>query len=730
MDGLRFIMENPRGASRGKKKRSRAVTACNACRSKKIKCYRVSPSAKCNSCDSSETYCNLQNSEPYHAKHSGSVPFCCNANSTHPFNKSLTSTHFTTPYSEIIITSRCSSPPSAMHDLNSERSKFTYFCGSPRDDIRQIHPTRENMVPLTPMFPEGSTIHSLSLQEPKLSLEVGPSQSESFFDPFRPNFPSSKYMQYAARLFFDNLGSFFPFLRHHQVLQCASNQTLPALLSNCIVGLAMRFSPSELSMDIPKYNLGDPFINMAKQLLLSDIPRTSLENLHALILLSWCEYGRGHVSDLPLSASYAVQIASDIGLGNDANIQIFGTEQERTDLRSTWWNIVALDIISSWVTGTPALINFQQHTTLHSLDPVYTIPYQLLHGLLDLRNRFLIILNSNQSPSVRNGEVLSIRARLAVIHASLPANLHFNHVNLRHALQEDQHPIFIFLHLVLQSLRIITGYPSLFHPFPGQICHRIDIAIQAAQAISDILQLVDSFDARIISANPFLDYPLAVASRMFLKESGNEVDPLIEGYTMSDQSKTNLHVCTNILAKHTELWGHVKTAEQTVERKLLWCSPLQHISSDICSSLNLLETELNTFIGFAHTNNNSSDYGCELASTVPSPEYKTSPYRSQFISGLSDQNLTTEDCISSLDLSPIITSPSRYFGSEDFGNFYELAAQLQIPHSDDNNLVEQCSIFELPSLFVDGQPSPNNHGEITVKTVDQPLPFQCSNAFA
>lgn len=44
----------------------------------------------------------------------------------------------------------------------------------------------------------------------------------------------------------------------------------------------------------------------------------------------------------------AVQMSLDLHLGNEDVIQSAASEQERTDIRQTWWNVVLMDIIASW----------------------------------------------------------------------------------------------------------------------------------------------------------------------------------------------------------------------------------------------------------------------------------------------------------------------------------------------------------------------------------------------
>ncbi|TDL22659.1 hypothetical protein BD410DRAFT_861278 [Rickenella mellea] len=367
MDGLRFILEDPHAASSREKKRSRLVTACDTCRAKKIKCHQSSPSAKCEACKASKSACRFRDRERYHAQRSGSLSatssaFNSDAEDVNSSDDSPRPRRATLPFSDLggLSQSRSSSLPPMLPKLPSEYTEMMGRNGSPRGDVGPERPGRRSSRQIgrfSPVeygfLPARHSSPGLVRASPlraafELSLEGDSHHSELFFDPLRPSFPSFKYMQHGAELFFDNLGPHFPFLRRDQVIRSANDQTLPAPLANCIVGLALRFSLSEHSAGIPRYHLGEPFIDVAKEFVMPVICQPSLETLHALLLLAWCEYGSGHEAGLSLFTGYAVHMALDIGLGHDANIQMITTEQEQTDLRSTWWNVVTMDIISSW----------------------------------------------------------------------------------------------------------------------------------------------------------------------------------------------------------------------------------------------------------------------------------------------------------------------------------------------------------------------------------------------
>lgn len=78
---------------------------------------------------------------------------------------------------------------------------------------------------------------------PSLSSEdtkAASSDTSHMFDSVRPRYPNPKYLPHLATLFFDHLSCHFPFLDREDVLQRAEQGTLPAILANCLAGLAVR----------------------------------------------------------------------------------------------------------------------------------------------------------------------------------------------------------------------------------------------------------------------------------------------------------------------------------------------------------------------------------------------------------------------------------------------------------------------------------------------------------
>lgn len=62
-----------------------------------------------------------------------------------------------------------------------------------------------------------------------------------------------------------------------------------------------------------------------------------------------------------------------------------------------------------------------------------------------------------------------IRSRLLDIKHTLPQHLEFNGNNMRLAFQDRQEPVYIYLHLILNSLIATSHCPAVFRGFSNQL---------------------------------------------------------------------------------------------------------------------------------------------------------------------------------------------------------------------------------------------------------------------
>ncbi|EJD02726.1 uncharacterized protein FOMMEDRAFT_85020 [Fomitiporia mediterranea MF3/22] len=356
MDGIRFILEDPQAANSRQKKRSRLVTACDTCRAKKIKCHQSPGSAKCEACRLSKSACRFRDRERYHAQRSGSI-----STSSSNFNPSDSEDNQSFTESPGFIARRSTLPTLSHYHSQQSRSSslppalprlpnaLGHRTGSPNSEVG---PHRVRKASISGRR-SGQSTPSLAGISPlsnfrDLSIDDYSHNMQNYFDSARPGFPSPKYMEHALELFSENFGPRFLFLHYDALRHTMMEQALPAPFANCIAGLSMRFSPSPEFPNASRVFLGEPYLEMAKDLIVPLAYTPSVENLHSLLLLSWCEYGSGRENGLNLYSSLSVQMALELGLGNEATIQSLPSDHERMDLCQTWWSVVMLDIISSW----------------------------------------------------------------------------------------------------------------------------------------------------------------------------------------------------------------------------------------------------------------------------------------------------------------------------------------------------------------------------------------------
>ncbi|KAI5117230.1 hypothetical protein M0805_001588, partial [Coniferiporia weirii] len=656
MDDIRFILEDPQAANFRQKKRSRLVTACDICRAKKIKCHQSPGSAKCEACRLSKSACRFRDRERYHAQRSGSI-----SASSSTFNPSDSEDSFTESPNMIsrratlpifdhyhIQNSRSSSLPPAIPRLPGTARQRSDSPNSEMGPVRVRksrsrrivgHVASADYAQSYKGLHSGLSTSSLTGISPlsgfqNLTIDDYSQSLGNYFDSSRPGFPSPKYMEQALELFFEHFESRFLFLHHDALRHTMMEQALSAPFANCISALSLRFSQSAEILGDPYVRAGDSYLEMAKDLIVPLVHNPSVEVLHSLLLLSWCEYGSGREDGLNLYSALAVQMAIDLGLGNEETIQSLPTEHERTDLRQTWWGVVMSDLISSWVTGNSSNLNLLGCTTalpqssFLSSNPSSpaALPYFTIHELLSLRDNMLQITNFGYSLNLQANqdvELQNIRSRLLSVQVSLPSHLEFNSVNLRHATQDHQDTVFIFLHLILNSLIAMSHCPSLFRSCSGT--PRIpDVVSSSARAILDAVEMMEQADSHATTAIPFLDFPLALAGRVFALEIGAEQD-----HSLMSQERTRPEVsyemCNNILARLAKHWGNIHNAQIAVQSGTVWTyvCPVQQSPAVLPSALGLHGVD--HYAHVPHLQVDRPDEQHELALTYSDSDFSREP---------------------------------------------------------------------------------------------------------
>jgi len=154
-------------------------------------------------------------------------------------------------------------------------------------------------------------------------------------------------MTHFIQVFFERYGPDFSFLSYQDVLADFWDQRLSILLANCIAAMASKHSNiPELSIrDL--HNVAENYIDVAKGVLTSVAHVSSLETLHALMLLCWFEHSHHRLPGFRTYFGMAVKMSMDLGLQDPHSIDMTSSEYERNRKRSTWAGMIQLNMTAS-----------------------------------------------------------------------------------------------------------------------------------------------------------------------------------------------------------------------------------------------------------------------------------------------------------------------------------------------------------------------------------------------
>ncbi|KAF8582222.1 hypothetical protein K439DRAFT_168316 [Ramaria rubella] len=573
MDGFRFILENPHpNASNNKqRKRARLVTACDSCRVKKIKCQQPSPNGRCEACKSSKTPCLFGDRDRYQAERGVSCTWNTPAEEapgspeTSSRKRKMTApspsaSDLWTPASA----STSAAPSRSGTPAGGSVSNYRYFLNEQRAGPSSL-PSFVNSLNIFP----GAT-HS---SDP--SLNATSYDELPLFDPTRPRFPHPRRMCHLGALFFDNVGAHFPFLDRYDVLHRIEQRTCSAILSNVIAGLAVRFTnPAR-----PDPTAAAPFYDMAKTLAAHVVSVPSVEALHALICITWVEYGAGHDDGFWRYSRMAIAMCLDLGLGNEATIQVAATSDVRHRLRLTWWMVVCVaDIAASWATGRPCSLDLELFDTeLPSTTDDASLLFRNIVELFVIRGKLTRVLEvhvENYGDSSLDWDLAELKADLKNISKELPPLFVFNEANLTDMHNRRLGHVFVQMHLLIHGVSALLNRPSLLPsyglPVPTE-GPRAEAARSSAKALVDVLMVVEDVGPHVLR-DPFMDLPILVASRAFIAE--NEFQETIAAGTRSSQSneltrqwsETFLIKCKEFLARISSAYGSNSSFEAILHR--------------------------------------------------------------------------------------------------------------------------------------------------------------------
>jgi Fungal specific transcription factor domain len=387
------------------------------------------------------------------------------------------------------------------------------------------------------------------------------------FDPNRPRFPHPHRMRKLGAIFFDHVGVHFPFLDRFDVLHRIEQRTCSAILSNCIAGLATRFAnPSQ-----PDLAAGLPFYDMAKTLAANVISMPSVEALHALICITWAEYGAGRDDGFWTYSRMAITMCLDLGLGNEATIQVAATPEVRHRLRLTWWMVVCTaDIAASWATGRPATLDLDQHdTSLPEPTDDLSLLFRNIFDLVVLRRKLDRVLGAhvdNQGDNSLDWDLSELQTALMNMSKDLPSTMVFNKHNLLRMRDRHAGHLFVHMHILIHAVSALVHRPSLILayglPVPTE-GPRVEAARTCAESLADILMTVESVAPQTLR-DPFMDLPIQVACRIFVAEGDAQFASLAA--PGSPDASLLLDACKGTLVRLSAAWGGAVTFDNLLER--------------------------------------------------------------------------------------------------------------------------------------------------------------------
>ncbi|KAH9940462.1 uncharacterized protein BXZ73DRAFT_98892 [Epithele typhae] len=371
MANIEFVIEAPQ-VSRNNKKRPRLVTSCDHCRVKKIKCVQQPATGKCEACLSANVPCLYRDRENYFAERtrmlSGAGSILRDASSG-----SLSKGHLSAINASTSSPSRGSTPPSAQpssdhspasSDRSDSPAMFSSYMGVSTShmssfqtfpdvsDMRSGPSSRDGPVaPLdwTPpcQIPEMHTGQSNVFAGFPASNLLPPSNMLEFglFDHIDGTQPHPTLMISFIQDFCDKLSSSYPFLSSESVVDRFCHHRLPAVLANAIAASAARLSTVPEILQIGSANTADVYCQMAKSLIPPDGPPSTLDTLHALMLLAWVEYRRHHQAQFRGYTRSCIRVAAELGFSEETVPQIsrFSNSHTARILQLTWEGIQTLE---------------------------------------------------------------------------------------------------------------------------------------------------------------------------------------------------------------------------------------------------------------------------------------------------------------------------------------------------------------------------------------------------
>lgn len=630
MENFRFILENPHpNANNKQRKRARLVTACDSCRVKKIKCQQTSPNGRCEACKIAKIPCLFGDRDRYQAERGVSCAWSPPVQDIGPLAM---------PSSSTLIDLSFRQPRAAYLPYATGRSP------KQRSDSMSISETSSGLSSTSTRESPPATVSSHSSAASKSFVQTQYQQQQttgslfgsnytafdnipndpSVLNPQQSSFAYPQRMHSLTTLFFDTIGYSFPFLDRVDILHRIERKTCSPILANCIASLALRYTsnPEDLPASIR-------FYEMAKNLTANVVSVPSIEALHALICITWTEYGMGQMDNFDAFSRMAITMCLDLGLGHETTIRVAIAPEIRTRLRLTWWTVVCVaDVAASWAIGRPAVIDLTKYDTeLPQGDDERIVLFRSMTQLYLLRNRIGRAVESylmDRSNSSLDWSISELQSGLQQVIDSLPFSLTFNLENLARARECGFSAIFIQTHIFIHAMTILMNQPSLLAPHDLSVnlqSTQIEKARSSVKYLTEIIMVQDVLPPS--PQEPFMDLPLLIAIRFLMMDVENsQINSTNAGKAWQ---MVLLDVLKDTLVSISSQFGNNESFETLLQAKGGYCQSKVALSpnTQVTGQFTVSDSNLDWFLRPAPTSDDSSS---DTSGSLYSSSRELSPF--------------------------------------------------------------------------------------------------------
>ncbi|TDL25049.1 hypothetical protein BD410DRAFT_718764 [Rickenella mellea] len=530
MSEVHFVFEKPQKHDRPEKKRSRLVTSCDACRSRKIKCR---PSGfgddVCEACKIASSNCVYEERDRIRAERGIANFTVAPANAIQTPTKTLAAKRVARGSAKSSSRSVSRPPQPVRRPSEDERTTDSDSTKSQSPPVRD----HNNVI--------------------------------SLFDHRRPDYPSPNLLPHFVSLFFPHVGDRFPWLDPEDTLRSAVAGTLNPAVANCIAAFAARFSDRMPRSADHRCFAGEPYVDMAKSLLATAMDPPSLETLQGLIMIAYLESGTPRQESFFAYTEAACVMAGDLNILYEDIIMLAESERSRVVMRMTFWSVAWLDLYACSCNGKPSVFVIETSTT--------GVPFstrdgssQTVHLYRSLKQLYIVMsvlkdvaigASTRRASPIRELGLKEMRRFLATFQAQLPADVAFTREALLQAEANYNLQYFVLLHMLIHTLVVVVHCPALFWIAQSDDtvvdAPQVSAAWSSARFVVDILLTVNGLDSRLLVGTPSFLFPLSIARAAFSLEQAYAGVPWSTFGGSSNGAYTVQSDCQEYVAKVEDL---------------------------------------------------------------------------------------------------------------------------------------------------------------------------------